>query len=297
MKLILLKKQLLQFVFLSSFLFSHAQVNKYSLEKANSIKSCKLLVGTIGCEDFDDNLMSAITEFWNFTEVAGQVPVEEGIKKTKNNKEFVLLKMRKLKSDSVTNRFGELKYKYIRKGFQFDICSGRKRLFSFTVSPGDDFIFSKEELYYAISAMNDALSFMFEKKLTKKKELTAAMRERSPMLQHKILLISEECLDNGMHKEDVDSIYGAPVAIVSHEEWKDAIINRKPDTAYLIINPMTSKYNFMYLHVIMDAESGIIYGIANFKESGKLRVISSYLNGPTVEKAMLKKYAELYTPR
>jgi len=83
----------------------------------------------------------------------------------------------------------------------------------------------------------------------------STLRQQGSGLKDKTLLLPKSWLDSKLTEEQIKKNYTANFKIVSHQDWKNAIIEGQKDAAYVILVPVPVGGNYIYQHHIFDAET------------------------------------------
>ncbi len=108
-------------------------------------------------------------------------------------------------------------------------------------------------------------------------------------------------LNEKLTEASIKKYYDSNFKIATQEEWKEAIISRKNDVAYLILVPVPVSGDYIYQHYIVDAETSKIYALLQPKagiamKSGIIGVRDINLsksNNGYINKKNIKKYGNV----
>jgi hypothetical protein len=188
----------------------------------------------------------------------------------KGKDSVVILTVARAKSKSLTHKrpginIGPItinrNFKNVSSGTCVIIEDGKGNVLISSYIPtfGEDDEITPEVLAFGISNMNYLLNVMEEKKLASNLKAKSAFKEKAEgKLKEKTLYVPKDWLDEKVSLEEVSKTYTASVEVVSYEVWQDAILNQK-DKAYVIVVPMPVGGDFVYVHYLMDAKTGMVY--------------------------------------
>ncbi|MEO1653771.1 MAG: hypothetical protein AAFU64_09510, partial [Bacteroidota bacterium] len=101
-------------------------------------------------------------------------------------------------------------------------------------------------------------------------------------------------LDLNKKKDDIKELYNFPVEVVNYETWKEAILKKKEGIAYVVVVPVPLGGKYVYLHYLMDAQTGKVFAIVKPKVGLSIGGINlSKKNTGYINKKNLEAYDEV----
>lgn len=275
---------------------NYATAQIVSLEEVHKIKNSKMIVGLTKDADLNQALKTAVENFWNFSEVVEYLPIDEAYKKVKNTPNLVVLSIGTTKSNSLSHGKGMNRYKFVSKGNHIEISTGKRAVLVKNYIPafGKENIITDEIIAFGISSLQYMCQTMDQQNIKSNLKLKSAYKVHSPKLKTKKLYVMEGWLSDKIQADEVESIYDFPVEVVSYEKWENAILSKKEGVAYSIIVPVPVGGDYVYQHYLVDAQTGMIYGISQPKAAMKVAGFNvSKSNTGYINKANLENYSDV----
>lgn len=288
-----MKKLLAIIILFASVGSINAQLIKLTDVKA--VEKTKLIVGLSGNQAQDDALKKALKDFWTLSEIGESMPTKEAKTKAKANDKLFVISVGLSTGKSLTHSDGGGNlYRYVAKGIHLEISNGKKVVIKqYLPAFGEERAITEEILASALTSVQYLCNTMVKKSMKNNMKYKNAYKVNSPKLKSKTLYIAEGWVDEKM-KESVASLYNGKVEVVSYEKWRDVILSKKEGAAYSIVIPVLVGADYLYQHYLIDASSGIVYGIAIPKAAsanlGRVKVNLSKANNGYVNKKILEKY-------
>jgi hypothetical protein len=268
------------------------------------VKQSKMIVALTGDAETDEGIQKAIKSFWTFTSPdVSTMSYQEAKAMAKGKDSIVILTVAHAKSKSSKQKgrvFGigpivlkEADFRNVSYGTCVIIEDGKGNVLVSSYIPtfGENDNITPEVLTFGISSMNYLLSVMDEKKLASNLKAKSAFKEKAKdLLKEKTLYIPKDWLDEKVSLEEVSKTYSASVEVVSYEVWQETIVGRK-DKAYVIVVPMPVGGDFVYVHYLMDAKTGMVYASCAPKAAMKMNGINlSKANTGLINSKNIEKY-------
>ena len=272
-----------------------AQIVK--LDEVMHIKNSKMVVALTEDDDVNESLKKMVESFWSFSEVDEYLPREEAFEKAKNNKDIVVLAIGT--TTSISGRHGRTtgySYRTISRGKHLEISNGKGKAIikNFIPAFGEEEYITDEILAFGLTAIEYLCKTMEEDKLKTNWKFKSAYKVHSRDIKSKTLYLMDGWVSEKIKKEDIRKAYEAPIAVVTQEKWADAILSKKEGIAYCIVVPATVGGKFVYMHYIVDAHTGVVYGIAYPKVAVDVAGVNvSKSNSGYINKKNLKAYADI----
>jgi hypothetical protein len=280
-------------LFLVIVIYISAQAVKAQILKLSTveeIKESKIVVSLTEDEKLNEIWKSAIQERWGFTEIIDFVPEDAAFDKLKAKEvDYVLYLNTKYKARSRTYNNNGFRYVYENEGMSIELRD-RKRTYDalqFIPPFGDDNEYADAFVNFGI----DALQYQFEVliKNNLKSNLTAGdeYNEYASELKDKTLLILSGWIHKKTTIEEVKELYDGSIEVVPFEDWKEAILEKQEDRAYVVVVPHPMGRTTIYLHYLMDAATGRVLGLGHPKRSfgvfGYSKGNSGFINEKNLE--------------
>jgi len=280
-------------VLLVLFLFAnlHAQIPK--LKDINNLKSSKVIIGLTGNQNLNTALKELITAHWNISEIEGAAPLKEALGKAQKNPELYVLYIGSATSRSFKHGppNAKIKYRYISNGKFIGFSNGNKKPILKSFIPTYDNIVPNESIVHGVSYIQEVFRLMIDKNLKGGMKAIAEFKNQGPDLKNKTLLIPKGWMDTKLSEEQIKKNYTANFKVVSHQDWKNAILNGQKDAAYVILAPIPIGGNYLYQHHICDAETKKFYALIQPKAGVSINGINaSKSNTGYINKKNIKKY-------
>lgn len=257
------------------------------------IKTSKTIVGLTDDDKVNEYLKNAIKEYWSFNEVVEYLPLKEAKKKAKENDNLVVMSIGTDWSTSSKHGNGGYQYRTVSSSRYIGISRGKGYSIIFQNFPEfKDKNITPEVLDFAVSSLQYLCETMDEHKLKTNWKYKEPYKEHSKELQKKTLYLPEHWIDQkNITKEKLKELYNYPVEIVSYEKWAEAITSKEKGIAYCMIVPVSRIGDIIFLHYLVDAETGTVYAISTPKAVVKVAGINmSKANSDEIIKKNIKKY-------
>lgn len=230
-----------------------------TLDEVNLIKGSKFIIAETGDKNMDENLQSAVKEFWHFTSDISTMPYKDARKIGKENKKekIVILSIAQVKTWFVVKSFG-YEYRVLKLGRAICLENGSGKTICKQIIPTQKGIgVTKEYMLFGVAFMNNLCRTMFDEKIEKSNKVDYMTVENAEELKSRPLLIAESMMHPKFPPEDISKYYSGKVSIVPDQEWKNTILERKDALFVLIVKqPTTAGTHF---HYIMNAKTGKVF--------------------------------------
>lgn len=263
-------------------------VNRSDLDQ---IKKSKLIVALTGSFDTDSFLVNDFKRFWQFTSNITFMKYQDAVAQAKTDENIVIFAISGTYSRSLLhgnknngnyNYQKQVHYRYISEGASVmieKIKGNHKRILISQPIP----LFSEEKLVYAealafgITSMNYLLTTMSDNDLGSNLKYERYYKAHAPELKKSILYLPDYWLHEKLDTAKISQIYTSPYKIVPFEVWSKAILN-KEDVTYSIIAPEPIGGTVIYMHYLVNAKNGRIYGQSSPKGAGTLMLGPKQIN-------------------
>jgi len=273
---------------------SYSQIVK--LESVKKIKGSKLIVGLTGNEELNKSLKEAVENHWGFNKVVEYLPKKEAYAKAKGDDNLVVLSLGSTKSQSLSHETGVpgFKYRYVSKGKHIEVSTGKGKplLKHYIPTFGKEGVITKEILVFGLSSLEYLCKTMISNNLKSNYKYKPAYKKRSSELQTTKLYVLDLWLSSKVKKEEIASLYPYPIEIVNYEKWSEAILSKQEGISYSIIVPVPIGGDYFYQHYLVNANTGVVYGVYAPKvvtKAGNLNVTKT--NVGYTNKKILQKYS------
>lgn len=232
-------------------------------EEMQLLKTAKIIVPTTNSPIRDSVLHRAVRNFWTFNKNISIMPYGAAMQLAEKDKNvFVFFMPSYVLSESVTHSSGRSKSArgyavIIEKKFNKPVLA---MYFQGIQEQGKSPI-TEESVSFAVSAMNSLLVNMDEQKISKVKSFNGPFEKNSALLKERTLLIPETFLDTKIKAEEVSTFYHGKSEVVTYSVYKDAILQKKKNYAYVMPVPFLFGGQVKIYDYLMDAESGNVYYI------------------------------------
>jgi len=272
---------------------SQAQLLKKST--VESIQSGKIVVALTEDEKVNEIWKAALNDRWSFADLIDFVNEEEAFDMLKADEvDYVLFLNTNVTSRSRSYDRGTYSYYYTSKGMAIEVRSGKRSNAAIQYIPpfGDDNEYAETFINFGVDALEYQFETILSKDLKSNMFLYGEYNENASMLKEKTLLI----LANWLHKkttiEEAKELYEAPIEVVPFADWKEAILQKQEDKAYVVVVPAMANGKYVYLHYLMDSATGNVIGMGQPKVSVGIYGYSKGNSGFVNEKN-LKLYNKL----
>lgn len=274
-------------------------------KEVKQIKASRIIVAQVGYKELDDALFNAVKSFWTFTSDIDQMPYNKAIELAKKNDSILVLSQTQTESSSLPREYGNTgwQYKRISGGRMIMIENGKQKVLLGNAIPavGDGGVLTEEILSFGVSVMNSAMIIMDKYNLNNGLNTKPKFKDHAgERIKTKTLLIPQELLAEKITDSIIGKIYPGTFKVVPYERYKQAILSKEKNMAYLMFCPMPVGGKMIYLQYIMDTEDGMTLGIyipnGNSVDLGPVfgeKNISKGNTGEITEKC-LKGYKEVY---
>lgn len=230
-----------------------------TLEEVNYIKAAKLIVAQTGDKGMDDNLLKAVKDCWSFTSDISSMPYKDARKMGKENKKenIVILSVAQVKTWFTQKNFGmTIRTVKIGRALCMENGSG-KTLYKQIIPTAKGVGVANEYMVFGVSFMNHLFYTMSANNIEKSSKVKYMSPDDATDLKAHRLVIAESMIAPKLPVEDIARYYSGKVDLVSDQDWKDAI-NQKKDVAYVMIVKVPS-INKACWHYIVNAKTGRVY--------------------------------------
>jgi hypothetical protein len=236
------------------------------------IKGAKIIVSQTGDKETDDALEKAVKSHWDFTSDVKSMTYKEAKAMAKTDPSVLIFIVASVKSKSLPHNVGpahngfQQTYKSVSSGAAVMLEDGKGHALASSYIPsfGTEGLVTEEVLAFGVSAMNYQLKAMSEKNMANNLKIKSAYKEQTEKLKSKTLYIPEDWVSDKLDKSKIGTLYKANYEVVSYEKWRNAILN-KEDAAYVIVVPQPIGGSFIYVHYLVDAQTGTVYAMCQPK--------------------------------
>lgn len=276
--------------------------------EVQQIKASKIIVAQTGNKEGDDALFTAVKNYWTFTSDVTTMPYKDAKALAKTDEKVLVFILTKVYSKSLPHNspsigtfapvlsignVGSPQYTEVSAGNALMIENGKGKILASSCIPafGDQDYITGEILAFGVAAINYQLKTMDERDMPNNLKYESAYKELSlDKLKERTLYIPEGWLSDKLKKEEISEIYKAKSEVVSYETWKDAILSKKEGVAYVIIVPRPLGGEFLYIHYLMDAQTGMILAMSTPKGASISGINISKGNTGQINKRNIEKY-------
>ena len=242
-----------------------------TLKTVEQIKGGKIAVAlSEDDEEFNRVWKATIEKRWDFTPITEFLSENEAFDKLKNNEvNYVLIFNPRKVSFSLSETRGDYKYRYYNEGMGIEIRSAKNRIVAVQYVPpfGDDNVFAESFLAFGIDALQSVFNTMIENNMKNNMRLYDAFNKKGASLKELELVLAEPWLHKKMTKELAREIYEGDLAFISFSHWNELIIDQISGKAYIAVVPVPTGKSYIYLHYIINAETGEVIGMGQPKSS------------------------------
>ncbi len=293
-----MKIKLLLSLILIPLIVNNANGQLVKLTNIEQIKNSKIIVILTEDEDLNSHLKSAVENFWDFNEVVDYLSEDEAYAITKTNSNLLTLGIEAVKVRSSTIGKGFSSFRYVTEGLQIEIKKGensKSLMNQFIPSLGENLEFADVFLSFGISTLNYTAGFMIENQLKNNMRLYNDYQKYSDAsLKNSTLLITENWIHKKTTIEEIKETYDGAIEVTPFIDWKEAILEKKSGTAYSIVVPIPAGSAYMYMHYLIDCETGTVFGVARPKINVGLYTYSlTESNSGYIRKKNIKIYNDI----
>ena len=130
-----------------------------------------------------------------------------------------------------------------------------------------------------------------EKKGNTTNDFISQIKNNTPLLKDKTLLVSIDDLDEGVTEEDIKKKYPFDLKVVSEDEIQDAFIDKNPKTAVMHLIPTEVGDGTIFAKVVVDTYEAKTYYF-DYVSTGPT-INNIHLGGKNNFKLKPKNFAEL----
>lgn len=269
-----------------------AQIPK--LKEIENLENGNLIIGLTGNDKIDDDFKEVVNELWTLGKVTEFLSLDEARKKAKEDDNTYVLYI-----DSFTTisfRYegaGNFDYKTVSEGTCIALSDGSKKpVFRSFIPTYNGNIIAKESLVHGVNFIHQVSEKMIEEKLKSATKTMALYEEEGKKLKEKTLYIPVGMIHEKFNKNEIEEFYEGDFKVVSRTEWRDVILSHQKGAAYVMIVPVPVGGKYMYQHHIIDAETGMIYGLLQPKVAMSFGSVTGinlskgntgYINKPNVK--------------
>lgn len=214
---------------------SSANAQFLNYEDAVKLKNSHVILGLTDNEEVNEIFRNAVKNFWTLTEIKEELPVKDAIAKIKDDKSVTVIMLGR----DVTTNWSDL-----GNGWQsITSASGLYIGLNTKGNKGANLMqhtsgWSEVQLLFGLTTIQDAISSIIDNNLSGMAKVKDVYDKRSPNLKNYTLLIDKSTMDSKLTESIIKENYSHPFQIVSHEEWEEAIFERKEGFAYINIIPV-----------------------------------------------------------
>ncbi|NQY29861.1 MAG: hypothetical protein HRT69_10355 [Flavobacteriaceae bacterium] len=280
--------QIIAFVLFSTSVF--AQIPK--LDHIKNLKESKIIIGLSHNENLNINLTKMVNQYWNLCQIDGALPYKEAIQKAKNDDNTFVIFVSTMTSRGLKHNFDEnWDFRLISSGKFVGLSNGSKKPLMRSYIPSSESLIPSESIAHGINFMQTIITSMIEEQKGAMKVIGLYKKEAKE-LANKTLYIPKVWLHKKLTPEIITKEYGSTnYKLVSYEEWKDAILNKKDGIAYVILIPVPIAGQYMFQHHIFDSATNQLYAISQSRVAVSLNAVNlSKANTGYITKKNIKKY-------
>ncbi|WP_104418795.1 hypothetical protein [Neolewinella xylanilytica] len=275
------------------------------------IRRSKIILGLTGDEHIDRTLRIAVDSFWRVGRLTEEMPYEEALQAANDDDRTMVLYVDNMKSETrlMQNQFdngGVPTMNWLpgpsSQSLILTVSDGKRLkrdMKAFLALPTDeDGLVPEAAIYFGVAALNDMCMTVARAPKSGAAHLKATLAKRGRRLKAKTLYVLDELIDKKLTQDVFADIYGFQVEVVDFETWSEVVLNRQAGAAYAIVSPVPMGGRHVYAHYLMDAETGLILGVAYPKVAVALGPINlSKSNSATINEKMAELYHEAAASR
>ena len=270
---------------------SFAQIPK--LKQIKNLKNSQVIIGLSGNKELDKNFKEIVEKYWDLCPITEELPLKAARNKAKKNDNLFVIYTGSIRSELrfYRNEIEVYSFRRISEGHFIALSTGKKKPIMYSGIPAFDNQLTDEVIAHGTNYMQQVFSMMLDNNVNAMKTFKI-IKENSSKLKEKTLYIPEWWVHKKLSESKITELYDGKYKIVSHHEWSNAILNKKPGIAYSMIIPVAMRGKYVYQHHLCDAETGQIYGVTQPKggasEIAGINLSSS--NKGYISKKNLKQY-------
>ena len=275
------------------------------------IRRSKIILGLSGDEHIDQALRTAVDTFWRVGRVTEEMPYEEALEIANKDDRTMVLYFDQFKSETrmAQTRFdgrGVAQTMWMpgpaSHSLVLTVSSGKRLkrdMKAFLAIPTDaNNTVPAAAVQFGVAALNDMCMTLARAPKSGAAHMKATLAKRGRRLKAKTLYVLDELIDKKMTAEAFSEMYGFKTEVVDFERWSEVVMARESGTAYAIVSPVPMGGRQVYVHYLMDAETGLILGAAYPKVALAIGPINlSKSNSATINKQMAERYHEAAASR
>ncbi len=254
---------------LSFFYIFSLSAQTLKLKDIKDIQTSKIIIGLTGNKKLDTYLKNITHDFWTLCPVDKALPVDEALEKAKNDNQLYVLHLGAEKGNSFTHEsVDSWRYEYISNGKHIALSSGDEDILIKSYIPAyGNHVIPEESIVHGLRYIQEVCTLMIEKEIKKSNKAISEFQNNNSNLKEKTLLFPKDWLDNALTEKKIKKMYKGIAEVVSHKEWKNAILKREKNKAYVIVIPIPVEEGYSYQHHICDTETNAFYGVLQPKKN------------------------------
>lgn len=232
------------------------------LKDFKHIRYSKAIIGLTDNEVLNGEFKRLAYKHWRICVIETSMPIKQAMRKAKKNDSLFVIYPGSRNSDFFAHALDEEDaYDYVSRGKYFGFSNGSKTIFrSYIPSVGHKI--RNESIVHGLNYMQEVMKTMLKKNLEDAMDTFFALKHEGPgSYKDKTLYIPKMLVNKNLTEDKIKKLYTANYKIVDYLEWKEAIMSKGEDVAYLIVIPMPYRKGYIYEHRIIDAFNGSIYGL------------------------------------
>lgn len=241
-------------------LFSSINVNAQflKLEDAKKIKASKVIMALTDDESVNEAFRKAISSFWTLTEIAEELPTTEAIKQVKGDGKVTVLMLGKDVTKNYTDNADGWTTVKSASGLYIGLnTKGEKNANLMQHIPE----WSEEQLAFGLQSIQDMVGSMIDNKVESNFKLKDIYAARGSEIKNYTLLVNSAFLDDNMGAEAIKKVYPFDFKIVSNEEFKTAILEKRENVCYLNSAPVPVGEGIRFVSYVMSTTEPKTYAV------------------------------------
>ncbi|HKJ47974.1 MAG TPA: hypothetical protein VJ973_02735 [Christiangramia sp.] len=249
---------------------SFGQIPK--LKEIKNLENGNLIIGLTGNDKLDEDFKDVVEAQWKLGKITEYLPMEEARDKAKEDDNTYALYIDSFSTKSFRHEgMNNVDYKTVSEGTCVALSDGSKKpIFRSFIPAYKGNIVSKESLVHGVNFIHQVSEKMISENLKSAMKTLSLYEDEGKNLAQKTLYIPQGMIHEKFDKSEISEFYGSEYKVVPRSEWSNVIVSHEKDAAYVMIVPVPVGGKYMYQHHIIDAETGMIYGLLQPKAAMSL---------------------------
>ena len=256
-----MKTKILLALAITLTLNSFGQIPK--LKEIKNLKNGNLIIGLTGNDKLDEDFKEVVEDQWKLGKITEYLPLKEARDKAKEDENTYVLYLGSFTTKSFRHEgANNIDYKTVSEGTCVALSDGSKKpVFRSFIPTYKGNIVPKESLVHGVNFIHQVSEKMISENIKSAMKTLSLYEDEGKKLEGKTLYIPAGMIHEKFDKSEISEYYDADYKVVPRSEWSDVIISHQNDAAYVMIVPVPVGGKYMYQHHIIDAETGMIYGL------------------------------------